>query len=55
MNDEQLAKHLRAELARLAQQSDLITVTIPVWMFKRMAEIVVGNIRLAKIEEEAEA
>jgi len=52
MNDEQLAQHLRDELARIAKEPGLVTVTVPVWMFRRMAEIVVGNTPLMNIDIE---
>ncbi len=47
MSDEQLAIYLRSELERIAGKNDLVTVTIPAWMFRRMTEIVIGNVQLS--------
>ena len=45
MSDEQLAMFLREELERIIRDDDLVTITISVKIFRRMAEIVIGNIQ----------
>ena len=52
MSDEQLAVFLRGELERLTKEDgdgdeQIVAVHIPPWMYKRMAEIVIGNVRLS--------
>ena len=43
-NDDKLANFLRDELTRIPQ--DAITVHVTPWMFKRMAEIVIGSVHI---------
>ena len=52
MSDEQLAVFLRGELERLTKEDgdgdeQIVAVHVPPWMYKRMAEIVIGNVRLS--------
>jgi len=49
MTDEQLVVFLRSELERLARKNGdgderIVFINIPTWMFKRMSEIVIGNV-----------
>jgi hypothetical protein len=53
MTDEQLADFLRGELERLAREDGegdkrIVIVHVPGWMFKRMAEIVIGNVKVSR-------
>jgi len=57
MTDEQIVVFLRGELERYVRENGkgdehIVSAQVPVWLYKRMAEIVIGSVRITAAPEE---